>query len=154
MRTKPLFVVPRRIFFVDLFCVSVLYLLYAFVRDCLYVPCGYLLEKGWPLGSRLWCLTVSLLLFHWYPGSSVALACIDSWSFNPYLLCSTSEIMVRLVPSSMYKPSSNFLTKVVLLLWILFVICASCLSVILPFLLLAALWLPVGKWLTSWLSCV
>ena len=32
---------------------------YAFVRACLYVPCGHLLGKGWPLGPRLWCLTVS-----------------------------------------------------------------------------------------------
>ena len=35
------------------------------------------------------------------------------------------------VPSNMFKPSSNFLTdrfKAVLLLWIHFVICVSCLS--------------------------
>ena len=42
---------------------------YAFVRVSLYVPCGHLLGKGWPLGSRLWWLSVSLLLSHWYPGS-------------------------------------------------------------------------------------
>ena len=30
------------------------------------------------LGSRLWCLTVSLSLSHWYPGSDVVLDCIDS----------------------------------------------------------------------------
>ena len=30
------------------------------------------------LGSRLWCLTVSLSLSHWYPGSGVVLDCIDS----------------------------------------------------------------------------
>ena len=42
------------------------------------LPCGHLLGKGWPLGSRLWCLTVSLLLSHWYPGSGVVLDCIDS----------------------------------------------------------------------------
>ena len=35
----------------------------------------------------LWCLTVSLPLSHWYPGSSVVLDCIDSWSLHPYLLC-------------------------------------------------------------------
>ena len=42
--------------FVDLlfFC-SVLCLL-CFVRVCLYVLRGHLLGKGWPLGSRLWCL--------------------------------------------------------------------------------------------------
>ena len=26
------------------------------VRVCSYVLCGHLLGKGWPLGSRLWCL--------------------------------------------------------------------------------------------------
>ena len=40
----------------------------------------------WPLGSRLWCITVSLSLSHWYPRSGVVLDCIDSWSFHPYLL--------------------------------------------------------------------
>ena len=30
--------------------------------------CGHLLGKGCPLGSRLWYLTVSLSLSHWYPG--------------------------------------------------------------------------------------
>ena len=50
----------------------------AFVCVCLNVPCGHLLGKGWPLGSRLWCLTVSLLLSHWYHGSGVVLDCIDS----------------------------------------------------------------------------
>ena len=29
---------------------------YVFVCVCLYVLCGHLLGKGWPLGSRLWCL--------------------------------------------------------------------------------------------------
>ena len=45
---------------------------------CLYVPCGHLLGKSCPLGSRLWCLTVSLSLSHWYPGSGVVLDSIDS----------------------------------------------------------------------------
>ena len=45
---------------------------------CLYVPCGHLLEKGRPLGSRLWCLTSSLSLSHWYPWSVVVLDYIDS----------------------------------------------------------------------------
>ena len=31
-----------------------------------------------PLGSRLWCLTASLSLYHWYPGSGVALDCTYS----------------------------------------------------------------------------
>ena len=54
---------------------------YAFVHVYLYVPCGHLLGKG----SCLWCLTVSLLLSHWYPGSGVVLDCIDSLSLHPYL---------------------------------------------------------------------
>ena len=60
-------------FFLSLSCVC-----YAFVRVCLFVPCGHLLGKGWPLGSRLWCITVSLSLSHWYPGSGVVFDCIDS----------------------------------------------------------------------------
>ena len=56
------------------------------VRVCLFVPCGHLLGKGWLLGSCLWCITVSLSLSHWYPGSGVVLDCIDSWSLHPYLL--------------------------------------------------------------------
>ena len=53
---------------------------YAFVHVCLYAPCGHLLAEYiiCPLGSRLWCITVSLSLSHWYPGSVVVLDCIDS----------------------------------------------------------------------------
>ena len=47
-------------------------------RVCLFVPCGHLLGKDWLLGSRLWCITVSLSLSHSYPGSGVVLDCIDS----------------------------------------------------------------------------
>ena len=57
----------------------------AFVRVCLFVPCGHQLGKGWPLGSRLWCITVSLSLSHWYPWSGVVLDCIDFLIFAPLL---------------------------------------------------------------------
>ena len=70
----------------DLLCFFLSCVCYAFARNCLYVPCGHLLGKCWPLGSRLWCQTVSLSLFHWYPGSGVVLDCIDSWILHPYLL--------------------------------------------------------------------
>ena len=30
------------------------------------------------LGKGVWCLTVSLFLSHWYPGSGVVFVCIDS----------------------------------------------------------------------------
>ena len=33
-------------------------------RVCSLLPCGLLLGKGWPLGSRLWCLIVFLSLSH------------------------------------------------------------------------------------------
>ena len=65
---------------------------YVFMRVCLYVLCGHLLGKGWPLGSRLWCLTVILSLSLWYPGSVVVLDCIDSWSLHPYLLSWTPPV--------------------------------------------------------------
>ena len=72
--------------FVDLLCFCSVLCLLCFVRVCLYVLCGHLLGKGCPLGSRLWCLTESLSLSHWYFGSGVVLDCIDSWSLRPYLL--------------------------------------------------------------------
>ena len=49
-----------------------------FVCVCLFVPCGHLMGKGWPLGPSLWCLIVSLSIWLWYPGSGVVLDCIDS----------------------------------------------------------------------------
>ena len=67
------------------FCLVFVMPLHASVYLCLVVTCW---EKGWPLGSRLWCLTVSLSLSHWYHGSGVVLDCIDSWSLLRYLLCS------------------------------------------------------------------
>ena len=42
--------------FVDLLCFCSVLCLLCFVLVCLYVLCGHLLGKGWPLGSRLWCL--------------------------------------------------------------------------------------------------
>ena len=62
---------PRRWFFCGSFMLFLSCFCYAFVRVCLLMPCGQLLGKGWPLGSRLWCLIVKLSLSHWYPGSGV-----------------------------------------------------------------------------------
>ena len=42
--------------FVDLLCFCSVLCLLCFLRVCLYVLRGHLLGKGWPLGSRLWCL--------------------------------------------------------------------------------------------------
>ena len=56
----------------DLLCFFLSCVCFVFVRVFLYVLCGHLLGNGLPLGSRLWCLTVSLSLSsHWYPGSGV-----------------------------------------------------------------------------------
>ena len=87
---------------VSLFCL----VFYAFVLICLFVPCGHLLGKGWPLGSRLWCITVSLSFSHWYPGSSVVLDCIDSWAYphfmsqwwHAYCSIGLKEKMDRILP--------------------------------------------------------
>ena len=78
--------VPRRYFFCGSFMFFLSCVCYAFLRVCLFVPCCHLLGKGWPLGSRSWCITVSLLLSHWYPGPGVVLDSIDSWSLHRYLL--------------------------------------------------------------------
>ena len=77
--------------YVDLLCFFLSCVCYVFVRVCLYVLCGHLLGKCWPLGSRFWCLTVILSLSHWYLGSGVVLVCMDSWSLHPYLLLVIAE---------------------------------------------------------------
>ena len=76
--------------FVDILCFCSVLCLLCFVRVCLYVLRGHLLGKGWPLGSRLWCL---LWVCHFPIGilgqAGVVLDCIDSWSLQPYLLWAT-----------------------------------------------------------------
>ena len=90
-RFKPPPPLPSKIFywpfqggtsFEDILCFFLCCVCYAFVRVCLSVPCGHLLGKGWPLGSRVYYITVSLSLSHWYPGLGVVLDCIDSWSLS------------------------------------------------------------------------
>ena len=81
-----LLTIPRQDFFCGSFMLFISCVCYAFVRVCLLLPCCHPLGKGWPLGSRLWCLNVGLLLSHWYPGSGVVLDCIDSWSVSSLLL--------------------------------------------------------------------
>ena len=77
---------PKAVLLLWIFYVFLSFVCYAFVHVWVCVPCGHLLRKGWPLGSRLWCQAVSLSLSHWYPRSGVVLDCIDSWSLHPYLL--------------------------------------------------------------------
>ena len=63
----------------DLLCVF-FFLVFAMslcrsVYLCFVVTCW---ERADLLALVLWCLTVSLSLSHWYPGSGVVLDCIDS----------------------------------------------------------------------------
>ena len=77
---------------------------YASVDVCLYVPCGHLLGKGCPLGSRLWCLTVSLLLSIgilgqvWYLVVSIPDLCTLTYFAIPWMVvanCATQDHPLR-----------------------------------------------------------
>ena len=68
----------------DLLCFYLSCVYYAFVRICLFLPCGHLLGKSWPFGSHLWCITVSLSLSHWYPGSVVVIVSIPAHCTRTY----------------------------------------------------------------------
>ena len=68
-RLKPsnkilLLTVPRRCFFCGSIMLIPSCVCYEFACICLLIPCGHLLEKGWLLGSRLWCPIVCLSLSH------------------------------------------------------------------------------------------
>ena len=69
-----------------------------------------------------------------------------------YVSWSTSELRVRLVPPNMFKPSSDFTDSSFVDLFCY--LCFTFVFIILSCLFLAAMWLPAGKGLTSWLSCV
>ena len=56
------------------FCLAFAMPLCLSVYMCIMVTCW---EKANLLAPILWCLTVSLLLSHWYLGSGVVLDCID-----------------------------------------------------------------------------
>ena len=84
--------------FVDLLCFCSVLCLLCFVRVCLYVLCGHLLGKGWPLGSRLWCLLwvchfpIGILGQVWYLIVSIpdlctiTYFCFDMLSFNLFII--------------------------------------------------------------------
>ena len=79
--------------FVDLLCFCSVLCLLCFVRVCLYVLFGHLLGKGWPLGSRLWCLLwvchfpIGILGQVWYLIVSIPDLCTITYFWNvPALL--------------------------------------------------------------------
>ena len=55
-----LLTVPRRYFFCGSFVI--LFVCLSCFHVCSLLPCGHMMEKGWPLGYRLWCLIASLSL--------------------------------------------------------------------------------------------
>ena len=65
-----------------LFCLVFAMSLCTSVYMCFVVTCW---ERA-DLWLSLWCLTVSLSLSHWYPGSGVVLDCIDLDSKGKILL--------------------------------------------------------------------
>ena len=75
------------------------------------MPCGHLLGKDWPFGSRLWCLTVSLSLSNWYPRSGVYLIVSI-----PYLCTLTYFNKFTSTIFGFYKHLEN-LEKMCLLSW-------------------------------------
>ena len=98
--------VQRSTSFVNPLCFFCLVFALPLLRVCLYVPYGHL------LCSRLWCLTVSLSLSHWYPGLGVVLDCIDSRSLHPYLIilnccicfCTTWFLVSAMMLAYLYPP--------------------------------------------------
>ena len=70
---------------------------YVFVRVCLYVLCGHLLGKGWPLGSHLWCLLwvchfpIGILGQVWYLIVSIPDLCTLT-----YFYCKNMQILENL----------------------------------------------------------
>ena len=77
-------------FFLSCFC-------YAFVRVCLYVLCGHLLGKGWPLDSRVWCLLwvchfpIGILGQVWYLIVSILDLC--TLQINNYLVALSENLI-------------------------------------------------------------
>ena len=112
--------------FVDLLCFCSVLCLLCFVRVCLYVLCGYLLGKGWPLGSRLWCLLwvchfpIGILGQVWYLIVSIPDLCtityfyfsqqtLPSWKMYQSSLVSLTMILYKLKSMQSLKYQSRSL---------------------------------------------
>ena len=140
------------------------YLLLCFSVLCLLSLCARLFicalwSPAWKGLTSLLSFVVSNCEFVTFPlvfWVRCGTCCIDSWSLHPWLLCSTSELRVRLVPSNWFKPSSK------IFYWpfpggISSVdhFCYLCLVfVMLSRLFIAAVWSPAGTGLISWLLFV
>ena len=126
---------------------------YAFVRVCLFVPCGHLLGKDWPLGSRLWCLTVSLSLSHWYPGQvwNLIVSIPDLCTLTLLSLSSWCLVVVVWLFFGMPWVCLPFVIVVFTDHTHIFVLDSTQVG---KSFIKSALWSPAGKGLTSWLLFV
>ena len=85
--------------FVDLLCFCSVLCLLCFVHVCLYVLRGHLLGKGWPLGSRLWCLLwvchfpIGILGQVWYLIVSIPDLC--NLTYFDYQACSLLQYITK-----------------------------------------------------------
>ena len=101
--------------FVDLLCFCSVLCLLCFVHVCLYVLCGHLLGKGWPLGSRLWCLLwvchfpIGILGQVWYLIVSIPDLCTITYLFY--------HLWARSIPCSV---DEHFLLTWGLVVWLQF----------------------------------
>ena len=87
--------------FVDLLCFCSVLCLLCFLRVCLYVLCGHLLGKGWPLGSRLWCLLwvchfpIGILGRVWYLIVSIPDLCTITYFYRQGLVIQWNRYSVN-----------------------------------------------------------
>ena len=100
--------------FVDLLCFFLSCVCYAFVCVCLYVPCGHLLGKGWPLGTRLSRWPITLLLTF----CLLLLLLWESVIVLYFVVCYFMSVLVLVLQSSWWGRES----------WLLCLICLPCVS--------------------------
>ena len=104
--------------FVDLLCFCYVLCLLCFVCVCLYVLCGHLLGKGWPLGSRLWCLLwvchfpIGILGQVWYLIVSIPDLCnLTYFKNSKWLWSENTTITNRRQPRGTTRKSCSTITR-------------------------------------------
>ena len=137
--------------FVDLLCFCSVLCLLCFVRVCLYVLRGHLLGKGWPLGSRLWCLLwvchfpIGILGQVWYLIVSIPDLCnltyfVMNWQWNSTVILWV-QLLFWLYPSNLkswpekiywFWNSRWWLLKITLIFGIKNKKLSSCIKIIVP----------------------
>ena len=109
--------------FVDLLCFCSVLCLLCFVRVCLYVLCGHLLGKGWPLGSRLWCLLwvchfpIGILGQVWYLIVSIPDLCTITYFSVVMCLSRQVESLVSRLRKTMQRNIHTQIISFVAIIW-------------------------------------